>query len=174
MLRFTHVYESPLSADALFLAHRDDLQGFGPKLPGVKGIQRHHREESGAVQVLEHRWQGDVRALPGILRFVVPSQLFQWQDHTHWNEQDRTGRWTVRVPNLGEMVKIEGTHRFEPLTAGARVHIEGGFHAGLAEALGGEMANAFLQRLFRDLLSSSETVIEAHVREKAARRPDGS
>lgn len=164
-MRFEHTFESSVPAEPLFSAHRDELPNFGYKLPGVARIEASDRREEGPRAQLHHCWQGDTKILPAALRLFVPARLFRWEDHSEWDGETLTGRWRVSVPALGDMVRIEGTHHFEPGPR-TKVTVKGELQVALIETLGGQRSNAFLEKLLTSVLNASQAVIEAHINNK--------
>lgn len=164
-MRFERGFESRFSAEAMFEAHRDGLMGFGPRLTGVKAVELRARTDEGPIHYLEHAWMGDAEALPSPLRYIVPSALFRWKDETMWDSDRMEARWAVTVPHLGRMVRLEGRHRFRSRPEGSSVHVEAELTVAFVSRFGGKAANAFVTRLFGDILAGSVTAVEGWLAE---------
>lgn len=170
---FSHRYIVPLPVDRTLAVHRDELPRFGPALPGVGEVRLtgSHRTQDG-VEVLEHRWQGDLSAIPRLLRSAIDHRAFQWTDHTRWDADAARCDWRMDVPVLGEGVHMDGRYTFRPVPGGTEVHVEAaltfapGADAPFASsALGRRMlpvVERFVQALFRRVMDQSSQVISAH------------
>lgn len=170
---YAHRYTLKLPVDAALTLHRDHLPDFAPSLPGVGWVEptAAYRSPEGH-EILEHRWQGDLSAIPRLLRPAIDATAFQWFDHTRWDTGGRRCDWQMRVPVLGEGVRIEGVYTFEPVGHDTEVTVEAelvfapGADSPMARsALGRRMlpvVERFVRGLFTALMTRSSEVIAAH------------
>jgi hypothetical protein len=107
----------------VFAAHRDELQRIVAFLPDVDKVDlrdRSRRADGSEDQTT--MWTGKPSLLPLLFRAVVPPNLLQWRQVTHWDPVEHVATWQIDVPGLGPAVEASGTNRY--VEAGGRCTIE--------------------------------------------------
>lgn len=124
-MKFQRTVETPLAADVLFAAHRDDLVEWGPQMAEVERIEPLTLSVDNGTSVSRNRWWGSKSALPRLLRPWVPAEALSWEDEQRWS--GRTCRWRIHIPALGDGAVVQGQHTYREGGGRTFVDLEGEF-----------------------------------------------
>ena len=165
-MRFQHHYTVPAPLDQAVSAHRDDVEHYGHRFPGISRVEL-------AADGTQH-WQGDTSVLPVPLRPFV-AERFRWRIRTRWSE--RRCDWALAVPVLGESPLIEGRYDFSPHGSETEVALTAAlaWSDDAASRLGVSswqrwllpMLEQFVGTLFTTVLGRSSEVLREHVAGRA-------
>jgi hypothetical protein len=98
----------------VFRAYRDDVEELVPYLPNIARIEMVRREELGEGRTrIRRKWIGDYK-VPLVARAFIKPDAVHWFDDAVWDEKAMRNRYTLELPLLGDVVKVEGSNRFEP------------------------------------------------------------
>lgn len=172
-----HHYTVPTSPSMALAVHRDEVEEYGARFPGVAAVTLGSPFVGPDGLWVAQHWLGDLRVIPAPLRALITEERFRWRIDTCW--AGRACDWALTVPVLGDAPLIEGRYVFQADPAGTRVSLDASL-AFSPEAVGARLGvsrwqawllpvlERFVGMLFAMVLEHSARVICAHVAQEAA------
>ena len=165
--------DAPFPRPLVFATHRDEFETIAPRMAEVDRVRLKSQSvhADGTIEQ-KHEWFGHPKALPLLIRPLVPSEMLHWFGISHWNPHTFVATWTVEVPALGPMADITGKQAYVETPQGCRIDLSGSFdfHPERVPRLklppgAVPVVERFIVSLIVPLLQKSGNAVVEHLRE---------
>ena len=97
------------SAQATFLALRDQQQALVRHLPNIEALSVLERNETPPTTRLYSRWQGSAGEIPAVLRPLISREMLAWFDEAVWHAETLSCQWRLESAKARDIFTCKGT-----------------------------------------------------------------
>lgn len=161
------------SAQATFLALRDQQQALVRHLPNIEALSVLERNETPPTTRLYSRWQGSAGEIPAVLRPLISREMLAWFDEAVWHAETLSCQWRLESAKARDIFTCTGTTVLTPegdarctFRLDAELHVYPEHVPGVPGFLARrvrEPLERFVAELLRPNLTSIAKAVQAHL-----------